>query len=151
MLLIYILIVLFVLLIGYQVYLANGTFGLAIRPSKLIEGLENSDTSTSSSSTQEYKPYNLNDPNNSLILAQQNAGNIEVLKGRIDSFDGVKKKVDDMQQSIDSMQTQIDGLVQQQADYAQEIAGSTPPTVTGTDELTSEDVETSIEQGDEEN
>jgi Tfp pilus assembly protein PilO len=143
MLLIYILIVLFVILMGYQSYLANNT-------SRIIEGLENSDTSTSSS-TQEYKPYNLNDPNNSLILAQQNAGNIEVLKGRIDGFDGVKKRVDDMQQSIDSMQTQIDGLVQQQADYAQEIAGSTPPTVTGTDELTSEDVETSIEQGDEEN
>jgi hypothetical protein len=48
------------------------------------------------------------------------------------------------------MQTQIDGLVQQQADYAQEIAGSTPPEVTGTDELTAEDVETSIDQEDEE-
>jgi len=142
MLLIYILIVLFVILIGYQVY-------LAMFPSKLIEGLENGDTTTSSS-TQEYKPYNLNDPNNSLILAQQNAGNIEVLKGRIDNLDGVKKKVDDMQQSIDSMQTQIDGLVQQQADYAQQIAGSTPPEVTGTDELTAEDVETSIDQEDEE-
>jgi hypothetical protein len=154
MLLIYILIVLFIILMGYQAYLANSTstlandtFGLAIFSNKLVEGLENQDNT----STQEYKPYNLNDPNNSLILAQQNAGNIEVLKGRIDSFDGVKKKVDDMQQSIDSMQTQIDGLVQQQADYAQEIAGSTPPTVTGTDELTSEDVVTSIEQGDEEN
>jgi hypothetical protein len=144
MLLIYILIFVFVFLLGYQVYLANGTFG-----NKLIEGLENGD-STTTTSTQEYKPYNLNDPNNSLILAQQNAGNIEVLKGRIDNLDGVKKKVDDMQQSIDSMQTQIDGLVQQQADYAQEIAGSTPPEVTGTDELTAEDVETSIDQEDEE-
>jgi len=130
---------------GYQAYLANGTVGSAIRPSKLIEGLENGDT-TSSSTTQEYKPYNLNDPNNALILAQQNAGNIEVLKGRIDGFDGVKKRVDDMQQSIDSMQTQIDGLVQQQADYAQEIAGSTPPEVTGTDELTADNVEASIEE-----
>jgi hypothetical protein len=145
MLLIYILIVLFIVLIGYQVYLANGIFCLAIHPSKLIEGLENGDT-TSSSTTQEYKPYNLNDPNNALILAQQNAGNIEVLKGRIDGFDGVKKRVDDMQQSIDSMQTQIDGLVQQQADYAQEIAGSTPPEVTGTDELTADNVEASIEE-----
>ncbi len=140
MLLIYILIVLFVILMGYQAYLANGTFG-----SKLIEGLENGDTTTSSS-TQEYKPYNLNDPNNSLILAQQNAGNIEVLKGRIDGLDGVKKRVDDMQQSIDSMQTQIDGLVQQQADYAQEIAGSTPPDVTGTDEETADNVAASIEE-----
>jgi hypothetical protein len=139
MLLIYILIVLFLFLMGYQVYLANNT-------SRIIEGLENGDTNTSSSSTQEYKPYNLNDPNNSLILAQQNAGNIEVLKGRIDGLDGVKKRVDDMQQSIDSMQTQIDGLVQQQADYAQEIAGSTPPEVTGTDQETADDVAASIEE-----
>ena len=137
MLLIYILIVLFIFLLGYQAY-------LEMFPSKLIEGLENEDTTNST--TQEYKPYNLNDPNNSLILSQQNAGNIEVLRGRIDTLDGVKKKVDDIQQSIDSMQIQVDGLVQQQADFAQELAGSTPPTVTGTDELTTEDIETSIEE-----
>lgn len=136
MLLIYILIFVFLVLIGYQLF-------LAIFPKSLIEGLENE---SSSSATQEYKPYNLSDPNNSLILGQQNAGNIEVLKGRVDGLDGVKKRVDDMQQSIDSMQTQIDGLVQQQADYAQEIAGSTPPEVTGTDELTAEDVSDSIEE-----
>ena len=117
---------------GYQVYLAYSNFG-----NKLIEGLENEDTTTS---TQEYKPYNLNDPNNSLILPQQNAGNIEVLRGRIDTLDGVKKKVDDIQQSISSMQVQIDTLVRQQAEYAQDLAGSTPPTVTGTDELTIEDI-----------
>jgi hypothetical protein len=143
MLLIYILIFVFVILIGYQI-------SLAIFPNKLIEGLENEDntTSSSSSSSQEYKPYNLNDPNNSLILAQQNAGNIEVLKGRIDGLDGVKKRVDDMQQSMDSMQIQIDGLVQQQAEYAQEIAGSTPPVITGTDAETTENVEDSIEEED---
>ena len=103
--------------------------------SRIVEGLEN-----------QYQPYDTNNPNNALILAQQNAGNIEVLRGRIDTLDGVKKKVDDIQQSIDSMQIQIDGLVQQQAEYAQELAGSTPPTVTGTDELTTEDIETSIEE-----
>ena len=127
--LIYILIVIFLVLISYQIY-------LVIFPKKLLEGLENTTTTT-----QEYKPYNLNDPNNSLILAQQNAGNIEVLKGRIDSFGDVKKNVDNMQQEIDSMQTQIDGLVQQQADYAQEIAGSTPPTISGTEPETSEDID----------
>lgn len=138
MLLIYILICLFVILMGYQAY-------LAIFHNTLIEGLENEDT-TQTTNTQEYKPYNLQDPNNSLILAQQNAGNIEVLKGRVDSLDGVKKRVDDMQQSIDSIQTQIDGLVQQQADYAQEIAGSTPPDITGTDQETAENVEMSFEE-----
>jgi hypothetical protein len=143
MFLIYILIILFIILVGYQVILAfssnsNGQY-------KLIEGLENSDTTTSTTS-QEYKPYNVNDPNNSLILAQQNAGNIEVLKGRVDNLDGVKKSVDDMKLSIDSMQTQIDGLVQQQADYAQDIAGSTPVDITGTDGETTENVEDSIEE-----
>ena len=99
MLLIYILIFFFVSLILYQLY-------LVLFSNNLIEGLENQD-SGSTTQENEYKPYNLNDPNNSLILAQQNAGNIEVLKGRIDNLDGVKKRVDDMQQSIDSMQTQI--------------------------------------------
>jgi hypothetical protein len=135
MLLIYILIVLFVILIGHQVYLAilSTTFS-----ESLIEGLENND----------YKPYtNLtNDPNNSLILSQQNAGNIEVLKGRIDNLDGVKQSINDIKQSINSMQTQIDGLVEQQANYAQEIAGSTPPDITGTDYETTENVEDSIEE-----
>ena len=126
MLLIYILIVLFVVLISYQVYLAmlSRTF--------IVEGLENNDTT--------YKPYTI-DQTNSLILSQQNAGNIEVLKGRINSLDGVKQSIDDIKQSINSMQTQIDGLVQQQANYAQEIAGSTPVDVTGTSYETTENVE----------
>ena len=137
--LIYILIVFFIMLVGYQVF-------LALVPSlNLVEGLEN-ETTTQNTGSSDYQPYNVNDPNNSLILSQQNAGNIEVLKGRIDGFDGVKEKVDTMQQSIDSMQVQIDGLVQQQADYAQELAGPTPPDVTGTDYETTENVEDSIEE-----
>jgi hypothetical protein len=113
-------------------------FFLALFPSNaLVEGMENTTDAVQS----EYKPYNLSDPNNSLILAQQNAGNIEVLKGRIDRLDGVKDTVDTLKQSVQMMQTQIDGLVQQQADYAQELAGSTPPDITGTDPLTVEDVE----------
>jgi hypothetical protein len=133
--LIYVLIILFTILILYQAFLAF------FMSNSLVEGLENNE----STSTNEYKPYNVNDPNNALILSQQNAGNIEVLKGRIDGFDGVKEKVDNMQQSINSMQVQIDGLVQQQAEYAQEIAGSQPVEVTGTEEETVEDVEDEIE------
>ena len=138
--LIYILIILFIILLAYQAILAFSS------TNTLIEGLETQDTS--GSSTKEYKPYNMNDPNNALILGQQNAGNIEVLKGRIEKFDGVKEQIDTMQQDINSMQTQIDGLVQQQAEYGQEIAGSTPVDVTGTDAETTENVEDSIEEED---
>ena len=136
MTLIYLLIAIFVFLFLYQII-------LAIFPDNLIEGLE---TQTKTTETTDYQPYNVSDPNSSLILAQQNAGNIEVLKGRIDKFDGVKEKLDTMKQNIDSMQIQIDDLVQQQADYAVELAGDTPPEVTGTDELTVEEVEDDIEE-----
>lgn len=135
MMLIYVLIIIFMLLIAYQIFLSFNT-------NTLIEGLENTTNNTNTNTnTQEYKPYNLGDPNNALILAQQNAGNIEVLKGRIDSLDGVKNNVDDMQQNINSMQVQINSLVQQQSDYAQDLAGNTPPEITGTEGETVEDAE----------
>ena len=129
--LIKLLIVFFTCLIGYQLFLA------LFNKENLVEGLENS-------STTEYKDYNTNDPNNpnsALILSQQNAGNIEVLRGRVDELDGVKDKVDTLQQNVDTMQTQIDALVQQQADYATDLAGDTPAEVTGLDEATAEDEE----------
>jgi hypothetical protein len=122
--LIKILIIFFTFLIGYQLFLAVFSF---TKIDNLVEGLENN-------SRNEYKPYNINDPNNTLILAQQNAGNIEFIKGRIDGLDGVKTKVDTMQQNIISMQTQIDALVQQQANYANDLAGSEPLTITGINE-----------------
>lgn len=126
MLLIYLLIFLFTLLILYQFF--TGEQNNSQVSNSLIEGLENS-----SSSAISYQPYNFNDPNNALILAQQNAGNIDYLKQRIDELEGITDQVDTLQQNMDSMQVQIDGLVQQQADYAQQIAGSEPPEVSGTD------------------
>ena len=126
MALIYILIIFFTTLIIYQLFLA--TFGL----DNLIEGLENEG---------EYKDYNKDDPNNALILSQQNAGNIDVLKGRIDKFDGVKDMIDGMKQNIDSMQTQIDGLVEQQVQFSQDMVGTEPPEITGTEEMDAEDEE----------
>jgi len=119
----------FICLIVYQIFLA------LFKKDNLVEGLETATTST------EYKPYDKNDPNNALILAQQNAGNIEVLNGRVTKLDGVKERVDTMQQNIDSMQTQIDGLVQQQADYAKDVMGTKEPTITGADGYTADDVE----------
>lgn len=142
MLLVYILIFVFAFLLFCSFY--NSVF--YTHNYSVIEGLENN--TSDNTSNKEYQPYNLGDPNNCLILAQQNAGNIEVLKGRVDDLDGIKKRVDTMQESIDSMQIQMNNLVQQQSDYAQQMAGSTPPDVTGTEPMTTEDVETSIEEQD---
>ena len=130
----------FIFLIGYQI------FFYVFKKDNLIEGLEN----------EEYKPYNKDDPNNSLILAQQNAGNIEVLKGRVDKMDAMKDQIkseiqqkikDEIQPQFLSMQTQIDGLVQQQADYANDLMGDKPPPLEGTEGY---DADTAVEDMEEE-
>ncbi len=115
MFLIYSLIVFFVFLITYQLFLAwNPT---------IMEGLTNNDGKPKSV---DYKPYDMNNPNNALILGQQNAGNIEFLKGRINEVDGVNTRLDGLEQNMDSMQEQIDALVQQQASFANDINGGEP-------------------------
>jgi len=136
--LIYILIVVFVIIILWQIFLGDN---------KMIEGMdtETNTTNTSSSSTM-YQPYNLNDPNNALILSQQNAGNIDFLKTRIDDLQNIKKDVDDLKLNVSSMQTQIDALVQQQADFGQELVGTETPTITGTEGTTIDNVEQSIDE-----
>jgi hypothetical protein len=144
MLLIYLLIFLFLALLIYQFIFSN----------TIIEGLENDSNSTSTNTNNldaTYQPYNMNDPNSALILAQQNAGNIEYLKQRVENLSGIKERVDTMQESINSIQTQVDGLVQQQADYAQQLAGSQPAEITGTEGETVQSAEASMNQEEDEN
>jgi TolA-binding protein len=105
-----ILIAFFIILILYQIILA----------SNLVEGLEN-----------QYQSYDTNNPNNALILAQQNAGNIEYLKGRIDNVQGMFQQVQDLSGNVQTLQTQVNGLVQAQQDYANQMTGGTAPEVTG--------------------
>lgn len=109
-----ILIIFFASIILYKMILLIG------KSFKLIEGME------------DYKEYNSNDP---MILAQQNAGNIEYLKSRMNDVENVKGDVDTMKQDMKTMQIQIDGLVQQQADMATELSGGGEPVnVDGLDE-----------------
>lgn len=103
-----ILIIFFTSIILYKILLFVG------KSFKLIEGME------------EYKEYDSTDP---MILAQQNAGNIEYLKSRMNDVSNVKGDVDTMKQDIQTMQIQIDGLVQQQADMATELSGGGEPVV----------------------
>ena len=106
------LIVFFILLILYQIVLAN----------RIREGIENN---------LEYKDYDMNNPANALILAQQNAGNISYLKQRLDSFLGLDKEVQDISGNVVSLQNQVYALVNAQKDYANQMTGGTAPTVTG--------------------
>ena len=110
--LINILIVFFIILICFQIILAN----------HFVEGLENNKS---------YKSYDTNNPENALILAQQNAGNIEYLKDRINDVQGMYKQVQDLSGNVVTLQEQVNGLVTAQQQYATQMTGGTPPEISG--------------------
>ena len=112
-----ILIIFFTLLIIYQLFLA--TF------EKIREGLENSKV---------YKEYDKNDSSNTnsaMILAQQNAGNIEFLKEQISGLNLLDKKVTDLSVSVVGLNEQINQIGKQQLVQAQTLVGSQPLEITG--------------------
>ena len=127
-LLINILILFFIILIGYQIILAN----------HVIEGLDNANTTNTANAS--YNPYDTNNPNNALILAQQNAGNIDYLKQRFDSIQGVFQQVQDLSGNVATLQDQVNGLVSAQQQYATQMTGGTAPEITGA--TTSDDTAT---------
>ena len=110
-----ILIVFFIMLICFQIILAN----------HIVEGLENGDS---------YQSYDTNNPANALILAQQNAGNIEYLKGRIQDVQGMNKQVQDLSGNVQTLQEQVSGLVTAQQQYATQMTGGTAPDISGATE-----------------
>ena len=83
-----ILIVFFISLIIYQIY-----------NYPIIEG-----------ATNQFQDYS-EDP---LILSKQNAGNIQVLKGRLDSLSGLDAKIDKTNADIKQLQEQVKGLTDAQ-------------------------------------
>jgi TolA-binding protein len=112
--LINVLIILFIILIVYQIFLAYFV-------DNVIEGLVSS----------QYQQYNSNDPNNALILAQQNAGNINYLKQQIDELNGLNQEVQDISGNVIQLQQQVSQLVASQQQYATQLTGGTAPNITG--------------------
>jgi hypothetical protein len=111
--LINLLIIFFVVLIVYEIFLAYiGNY--------IIEGLEN-----------QYKPYDTNNSANALILAQQNAGNIDFLKSQVDSLVGLNQQVKDISGNVVTLQDQVNQLVAAQQQYANQMTGGEAPQVSG--------------------
>ena len=117
-LLVYSLIIFFIMLIFYQLY-------THVFARNLIEGLVTNEDLT-------YQPYDTNNPNNALILGQQNAGNIEYLKQRVSKLESMQKEVNDISLNLISANQQIQGLVQQQQAAATQLVGDKPMQVSGT-------------------
>ena len=73
-----------------------------------------------------------NNPNNALILAQQNSGNIAYLKKQMDSVQDINQEVQDLSGNVQTLQTQVNGIVQAQQNYANQMTGGTVQNITGT-------------------
>ena len=113
------LMIIFIILISYQVFLAHFLdikhYNSNYNNYTIVEGL----TTTTSSSFQEYNDTATTDP---LELAQQNEDNILFLRGQIQDISG----------NVVSLAKQVIQIVKAQQDSANEVAPSSPPTVGGT-------------------
>ena len=111
--LIHFLILFFLILLVYQIFLASFN-------NYIIEGLEN-----------QYQPYDMNNPSNTLILAQQNAGNISYLKQQMDGLLPLNKDVKDISGNVVALQDQVRQLVAAQQQYANNLTGGQAPEISG--------------------
>jgi TolA-binding protein len=114
LLLINLLILFFIVLIFYQIF-------LAYLENNIIEGLDN----------QQYESYDTNNPNNALILAQQNAGNISFLKEQLDDLNGLNQEVQDISGNLIALQDQVLQIVSAQQNYSTQMTGGSVPDITG--------------------
>jgi predicted RND superfamily exporter protein len=117
-----ILIIFFIFLIIYQIF--------SVKMDYTLEGMT-SDT-TAQPSSQQYQPYDTNNPNNVMILAQQNAGNIQVLKQQVDSVLGLNRQVQDLSGNLSNLAEQVYNMIQTQQQLAQSSLPSSTPVITGT-------------------
>ena len=84
-------------LIIYQIFLMKN---------KVLEGLAN-DTSG------QFQDYNTSSNNNPQILAQQNAGNIQVLENQVNNLSDLSTQVKDISGNLVTISTQLNALQQQ--------------------------------------
>jgi hypothetical protein len=134
------LIIFFSFLILYQIFLANFKDVVVEGMMDVIPTISPSYTPTAAPTNQMlpnltinqvYRQYDKEIANNTFMLAQQNAGNIEYLKQRIDAVQGMYQQVQDLSGNVQTIQTQVNGLMQAQQDYANQMTGGTAPEVTG--------------------
>lgn len=118
LLLVNLLIIIFILLIIYQIFLAHFN--------SIIEGLDNN-----SNNNLEYKNYDSTTSISSTDLSQINFENIKYLKQQLDSLSNIHVEVQDLSGNVANLTTQVNGLLQEQSDYAKNNLPAEPPEITG--------------------
>jgi uncharacterized protein YoxC len=142
------LILFFILLIGYQIYLnyfrttvIEGmldvipsfvpTFSPNMSPTESPIANPTNEMLPNLTVNQVYRQYDKKISDNTFLLAQQNAGNIEYLKQRVNVIQDMADEVNQLSSDVDSLQQQVSGLVQANTQYTTQNLGTTPPDISG--------------------
>lgn len=120
MLLIYFLIVFFISLFIYHIILA---FYPKIEGMETQNNNKNKDKDKDKNYGTMYEEY----PTDPLILGKLNAGNIQYLKGQIDTISTNTTDINQMQTTIDQLQQQVSDLSTQMSQLSQSLISSEPP------------------------
>ena len=139
-----ILILFFILLIMYQLFLAYfkssviegmmdvvPTIAPTITPTISPVASPTNEMIPNLTINQVYRQYDKKIADNTFLLAQQNAGNIEYIKQRLDNVQGLNNQVQTLSNNFDTLQAQVNDLILAQKDYTSQMVGDTPPDITG--------------------
>ena len=138
------LVLFFILLIGYQIYLnyfrttvVEGmldvvpSFVPTFSPDQSPTASPTNEMLPNLTVNQVYRQYDKKISDNTFLLAQQNAGNIEYLKQRVNDIQDMADEVNQLSSDVDSLQQQVNGLVQANTQYTSQNLGTTPPDISG--------------------
>uniref|UniRef100_A0A6C0I7W6 Uncharacterized protein n=1 Tax=viral metagenome TaxID=1070528 RepID=A0A6C0I7W6_9ZZZZ len=114
MTLIYLLILFFICLLIYQTF-------LAAYPTSVIEGMETNDKEKNKDL--QYRDY----PTDPLVCCKQNSGNIEFLKGQVDTMSINSTSINKLQTDMTALQQQVNDMGSQIAQLSQNMIGTQPP------------------------
>jgi hypothetical protein len=140
-----ILIIFFILLILYQLFLAHFKIDViegmmdvvpTISPTMSPTSAPKNEMLPNLTVNQVYRQYDKKIADNTFLLAQQNAGNIEYIKERIDDVQGMSKQLQDLSGNVQALQEQVNGLVQANQQYTSQMVGTEPPQISGATEDT---------------
>ena len=142
------LILFFILLIAYQFFLAyfktsivegmldvvptfEPVFSPTMNPTAAPTATPTNEMLPNLTINQVYRQYDKKIADNTFLMSQQNAGNIEYLKQRVEAIQGIFGQVQDLSANVSVLQTQMDGLVQANTQYTTQMVGTQPPQITG--------------------
>jgi hypothetical protein len=142
------LILFFILLIAYQFFLAyfktsivegmldvvptfEPVFSPTMNPTAAPTASPTNEMLPNLTINQVYRQYDKKIADNTFLMSQQNAGNIEYLKQRVEAIQGIFGQVQDLSANVSVLQTQMDGLVQANTQYTTQMVGTQPPQITG--------------------